>query len=503
MSEAALIPKVPRISESDPRVAESTTPPASNPPLVVPAEESGKDSAVGSSTISGKGLSITGEGAAVPDTDVTVSNASTTTSGSTKSIDEANGAITPFQGVTYASFILTFCLAGFAAIVIYRKALKTPVKRFSIGAKTLSLAYLSIAFIGCFGTYMYRRFLNGSDTPFPLIIPIFLWIFVGPAIAIALNSLLTREDKPAIKKILFDVFTYLVIFGCIIASQVPSLVGEESLVFSFVGAFFFIVPIIRFSSSLKIAKVFHPELQEMFVQILIRTLLFFPLLLPSLVFANAYELIGGDLALLLFNLVTLVFILMTGLLMIISIDYITQGISADQLVAKQVDIPQTSSDPKPNQPDIPLAQPNEPVASPLPSNPPVTPVVQETPKPVSEKTVKVETKSQAAPVSPKSSTSPANPSIPFKKSSETLEFNVDKHDSTVINFNTAKSSAGKPQEDASTSKNPTLRPLDSKSKSDKKSKKLQLPKAPKSPDTSKASNSKPRVKPPEKPKKRF
>ena len=163
-----------------------------------------------------------------------------------------------FQTVTYGSFILTFCLAGFAAIAVFRKISKTLVSRFSVGAKTLSVAFLVIAFNGFLGTYLYNRFLNGESAFFPLSIPIMAWLLVGPAIAVVLNSLLTRENAPDLKKIVFDSFAYVIIFGCVVASQIPSLKASEPLVFSFLGALFIVVPIIRFSTSLKATKVYHP-----------------------------------------------------------------------------------------------------------------------------------------------------------------------------------------------------------------------------------------------------
>ncbi|MGK0455807.1 MAG: hypothetical protein ACJAT5_000152 [Lentimonas sp.] len=494
MSEqVTLIPSVPPIEESVPKVIEEVAPPKSNlsPDSVLP-ENSGEVASYDSE--------------AVPEVSTEIQAVSTVVSETLSLSGESNESITSFQGVTYASFILTFCLAGFAAVVVFRKALKASVKRFSIGAKMLSLAYLVIAFNCFFGTYLYSKFLNGGDTLVPLTIPILSWILVGPLVAVVLNSLLTREDAPSAKKILFDAFTYLVIFGCVVASQMPSLGAKEPLVFSFFGAFFFIVPIIRFSTSLKMAKVCHPELQEMFVQILIRSLLFLPVLLPSLVFANVYELTSYELTILLFNLVTFAFVLLTGLLMVISIDYITQGISADQLVAKKTDPPITTPD---LQPDIPSAPSNAPTAPVSPSSP-VTPSVLEPQQSVSEESV--EPKSPTAPAAPVASSpsssaeKPLEPSTPFEESSETLEFDVEKHGSTVIKFNVPQFSTDESQtadSESSKSKRSKVRSLDSKSKLEKNIKSSQLPKPPQSPDASKSSDSKPRLKPPEKPKKRF
>ena len=516
MSEPLIVPRIPPIEKSDPKVVKVLPP--KNSSSVPKGSDNG--SLVIETQFPGNTPKPPADPPAPPDkgttpTDTTEVDPHSLVGKEALPPDAPNDSISPFQGVTYASFILTFCLAGFAAIVVFRKALRTSVKRFSIGAKVLALAYLAIAFVGSFGTYIYGRFLSGEDTSFPLVIPMLSWILVGPAIAVVLNSLLTREDKPGTVKILFDAFTYLVIFGCIVASQIPSLGAQEPLVLSFLGTVFFISPIIRFSTSLKIAKVVHPELQEMFVQILIRSLLFLPLLLPSLILVNLCDLITDDLALLLFNLVTLMFVLMTGLLVVISIDYITQGISADQLVAQKADAPVRTPDPKPDKPVTPSPTiPEQKTPTPVAPQPttPVSPVssktsdIQETPQSVPEKMIEPETKAPvapSAPATPNLSSLPPKPFIPFEESSETVEFDVEKDDSTVINFDIVKSSTEEPQEAGSSSKKLNLRPSDSRSKPEEKSKSIKLPKAPQPPNTPKTSDSKSRIKPPEKPKKRF
>ncbi|HKK19755.1 MAG TPA: hypothetical protein VJ952_13830, partial [Opitutales bacterium] len=47
--------------------------------------------------------------------------------------------ITSFQAITYGSFVLTFILAGFAAVVLYRKALGDLERRIGRSAKLLAV----------------------------------------------------------------------------------------------------------------------------------------------------------------------------------------------------------------------------------------------------------------------------------------------------------------------------------------------------------------------------
>ena len=241
-------------------------------------------------------------------------------------------SLSVFQGAIYASYVLTFCLAGFASVVLYRKALKTKVFRFSMGAKILALAFVGVALNSFFAAYLFNNHMNGGDINAPVICGMLIWALIGPAIAIILNSLLTREDSPGKMKVVLDVFVYLVIFGCIVASMAPDIEKNTSLVFSFFGAFFFIIPVARFLTALSAAKIRHPEVREMFIQILIYVLLFLPVLLPALAVANAYELLNSELKLFLINFITFNFILIGGLLMVIAIDYVTQGINLEPTV---------------------------------------------------------------------------------------------------------------------------------------------------------------------------
>lgn len=489
MSEAAIIPKIPPIKEpeSKPEVVSSPVLPQTDSSPVQSEIVENQSLATKNSPLIADDPSPLDSGAVTSTSTVHVPDEAESFGGSDSS------TITYFQGVIYASFILTFCLAGFAAVVVFRKSLKTSVKRFSIGAKVLALAYFVLAFFGSFGTYVYSRFLNGGETFFSLAIPMLSWILVGPAVATVLNSLLTRDDKPEAKKIIFDAFTYLIIFSLVVASQIPFFEAREPLIFSVLGVVFLLFPIIRFFGSIKASKIAHPELQEVFVQILVLSLIFLPILLPSLALTNVFGLIDDGVALLLFNLVTFAFILMTGLLVVISIDYITQGISADQLVAQN-----------PGDPKTPPTEPTQPVSPVIPK----IQTVQKTTESIPEKKVE-----EVKPSSVSSSTSPppvsksSNPSakvaIPSEESLEADEFDVDKDDSTVIKFNVAEHSDEESGEDVPKSKETKFRLSGSKPKPVSPPKKPKLPKAPQPPSASKSTDSKAHAKPPEKPKKRF
>jgi hypothetical protein len=229
--------------------------------------------------------------------------------------------ITAFQGVIYASFVLTFCLAGFAAVVLFRKALKIGEARFVMGAKALAIAAGMIALHGFFATYLYANYLNGEGN-IPLFVTVFLWALVGPAIAVVLNYLLTPGSKPEKGAVIFDGCAYFLIFTCTSVSLIPSVKEDAALIFSLLGGFLFIVPVARSFAAFRKAKARHPELRETSDQVLIYSLLFLPALLPLVGFANVCKM-GDELTLFLINFVTIDFLLVAGLAMLASADDLT------------------------------------------------------------------------------------------------------------------------------------------------------------------------------------
>lgn len=313
--------------------------------------------------------------------------------------DPPSDPLSPFQGAIYASFVLTFCLAGFASVILYRKALKTKVLRFSMAAKVLALSFVGVALVNFFAIYLFNNYLNGGDINAPTICGMLVWALIGPAIAIILNSLLTREDSPGKIKMFLDAFVYLIIFGCIIVSMSPDLEKNKALIFSFLGAFFFIIPIARFLTALSMAKVRHPEVREVFIQILIYVLLFLPLLLPGLTITNAYGIVDGELGLFLINFIVFSFILIAGLLMIIAVDYVTQGINPEQLIS----VAEPKGKAVPTFPPPPTRSGDgKPIS--LPPEESVKPVESDTPK--HPKPQPVETDSKPEPVPSKPSVDP-------------------------------------------------------------------------------------------------
>ena len=246
----------------------------------------------------------------------------------TEAVPAEGRTITAFEGAIYGSFVLTFCLAGFAAVVLFRKASKVAEARFVMGAKALAVASGIIALHGFFATYLFANYLKGEGS-IPLFVTVALWALVGPAIAVVLNYLLTPGSKPEKGAVIFDACAYFLIFACTSISLVPKIKEDAALIFSLLGGFLFIVPVARSFTAFRKAKARHPELSETSSQVLIYSLLFLPALLPLVGFANVCKM-GDELTLFLFNFITFDFLLLAGLSMIASADEFTPEQAAEQ-----------------------------------------------------------------------------------------------------------------------------------------------------------------------------
>lgn len=427
-----------------------------------------------------------------------------------KSTNATSKSITPLQGGTYASFISAFLFAGFAAIVVLRKASKMSVKRFSNGGKALSFSYLSIAFLGAFGTYVYGGFLNGKNEVFSLIVPVLPWVFAGPLTAVALNFLLTKEDRPENKRMVFDAFLYVIVFGWLIASQVLVFEREVLLLLSFVGVILLIFPVIRFSVLFRILKTLHSEERKVPANLLVQSLMLLPLALPLLFFVYFCGFATEALTLLLLNLITLIFVFVTGVFFVISMSSVNQEIDPGTLLSKQSETKDIPLSPKSGQPSASISQPSVPDVNladvPKEKKPIKEPVYPNPQASASAEAIEKSALQSEKTTQPDLDNSFTTPNEINEESLDYLELNVEDHGSTVIKFNPKEVLADDLQssnQEVFKSNQYSPEPPDSKEKSVKGSKSIRIPKAPQAPKTSNASGAKPKVKPPEKPNKRL
>jgi hypothetical protein len=234
-----------------------------------------------------------------------------------EAVAEEPNAITVFQFVTYASFVLNFLLAGAVAVILFKKAAKLAEERFVTSAKTLGVAAVLIMLHGFFATYLYASYLNDTLTDAPLFLTMAIWVLAGPAVGFISRTLLARQDKPNRKAAIIDGAFYAFIFflaACGVSSGIKT---NAALLSSLLAGFLMIVPIARSMTAYKVARARHKELKETSDQILLYSLLFIPALLPVLSFAHVCGL-SDSLTLFLINFITFDFLLVVALSMIAS-----------------------------------------------------------------------------------------------------------------------------------------------------------------------------------------
>jgi len=275
------------------------------------------------------------------------------------------GGITAFQVATYGSFVLTFCLAGFAAVVLFRKATKIVEKRFVFSTKAFAIAAGLVSLFGFFATFLYTNDLRVGSSAAPLVFSMMVWVLVGPAVGLILNYLLTPGKTPETGGIIFDAIAYALIFLFAMLGMHTGIKVNAALVFSLLAGFLFIVPVARSFTAFRLAKVRHPELREVSDQVLIYSLLFIPGLLPVLAFVRVCGL-GADSTQFLFNFITFDFILAAGLAMMASADEMEPEASQAEAVAAGKSMPAVEEE---------AFEPEAPVAASTPSLQSIDPVV--------------------------------------------------------------------------------------------------------------------------------
>ncbi len=233
-----------------------------------------------------------------------------------------SASISSFQGIIYGSFVLTFCLAGFAAVILFRKASKAAEDRFVLGSRALASLCGLFSIYGFFVTYLFANYLNGNTDQAPVLPSIAIWVIAGPIIGLILNELLTLTKKPEKSAIVFDGIAYALIFGLAAFSTTPGIKANAALIFSLASGFIFIVPVARMFSLFRTAKAKHPELCDRSDQVLIYSLIILPGLIPVIAFAHVCGMgkDGGDITQFLLNFVAFDFILIAALAMIASAD---------------------------------------------------------------------------------------------------------------------------------------------------------------------------------------
>lgn len=259
----------------------------------------------------------------------------TETTASTSAPEEVQ-SISVFQYVTYISFVLNFVLAGFAAVILFKKVSRLVDERFSVGMRTLAIGAIFVVLHGFFVTYLYASYLNDPSRTSPLLMTMASWIVLAPLVGFMTRNLLARKDKPNRSAAIFDGVFYAFIFALASFGISPVVSTNGALLLTISACFLMIVPIARSLTAYKVACARHRELKEVSSQILVYGLLFLPALLPVLAFVHVFGL-GDLLTLFLVNFITIDFILVSTVSFLISSDYF--AVTEDAAGQQAADMP--------------------------------------------------------------------------------------------------------------------------------------------------------------------
>lgn len=300
MSEkTSLLQSIPAIQDSSSDAGKSTL--LSSDSTRQPANDAaGKQNSVVADFESGAGAAVVDSGES--ETTQTVASESTPAEAQT---------ITAFQYATYASFVLNFILAGFAAAVLFKKLVRLPDERFSASVRALAIGFVVVVLYGFFATYLYASYLNDPSRPVPLFVTMALWVLLGPAVGYATRNLLARKEKPNRLAAVFDGFFYAVIFALSAFGLSPSVNTNGALLLTITACFLVVVPMARSLTAYKVASARHPELKEASSKILLYVLLFLPALLPVLAVLHVFGM-SDLLTLFLVNFITIDFVIIVS-----------------------------------------------------------------------------------------------------------------------------------------------------------------------------------------------
>lgn len=237
--------------------------------------------------------------------DVTIDEELTTVVTTEAAVAES-ASITPLQLGTYASFVLAFCLAGFAAVILFKKVSQVLVTRYLASFKGLGVAFVFVALHGFFATYLYTNALKTVGSAVPLAFTVGAWLFLGPTVGFVANKIYTRNTKLNAATIL-DLAAYVFAAGLLIFALAPSSSAGMNLLLSGCALGLILVPVGKYYSGIKKAQVVHEDLKDARVSPLLHSLCVVPLFLPVVAVLDGLGL-SADLVQLSLNALVLVFV---------------------------------------------------------------------------------------------------------------------------------------------------------------------------------------------------
>lgn len=217
-------------------------------------------------------------------------------------------SITAFQAMTYGSFVLTFVLAGFAGVVLYRKAIGDIEQRIVRSAKTLALVMALMALHGFAATYLYTNYLRNVSDSAPLSMTVLIWVILGATTSFVGYRLIEIKDKLKTSDAVIDSIFYAAVFISVTLALSPSVGANAALILSLLAIILCIVPFSSFFTACKRIKFNRKGSKRKPGRSVLYTLISLPPLVPLFSIFHVVGLLGPDLTLFLLNAVSFTFV---------------------------------------------------------------------------------------------------------------------------------------------------------------------------------------------------
>jgi hypothetical protein len=240
-------------------------------------------------------------------------------------------SISAFQAVTYGSFVLTFILAGFAAVIVYRKAIGNIEKRIVRSAKVLAGGLAVLALHGFVATYLYTNYLRNESDMAPLSMTVLIWVILGAVTAYVSNRLIELKDKVKTSDAVIDGIFYAAIFLSVTLAVSGVTGPNAALILSLLAIMLCVVPFSRFFTACKRVKFNRRGAKRKPGRSVLYTLVSLPSLVPLIAIVYVFEGLGPDATLFGFNAVSLMLIGYISFAMLTRIkNPIEDGVAAGQ-----------------------------------------------------------------------------------------------------------------------------------------------------------------------------
>lgn len=229
---------------------------------------------------------------------------------------ETEVSISSFQAVTYGTFVLSFVLAGFAAVVLYRKAINHTGQGFIKSTKLLAATLALMGIHGFVATYGYTNYLREVSDNAPVSLTFLIWIIFGATVGYISNRLIAKNARLKTSDAVVDALLYVTVFILATLAVSDQIGPNASLILALVALITCTAPLSRFFISCKRLKFNQQSRDQRPRKPLLYSLVLLPTLLPLFALIYVAEGIGPDPMLFSINMTASALILLAAINML-------------------------------------------------------------------------------------------------------------------------------------------------------------------------------------------